>query len=91
VSVTAAGTNGIIHDEVVKFYFSLDKHYPKNAVWTINDETALYLRTLKDSGGNYLWNHSDNTILGKPVEYSKYMSVMSSGNKAIAFGDLSFF
>ncbi|AQS52543.1 hypothetical protein BW727_100133 [Jeotgalibaca dankookensis] len=91
VGVTAAGTDAITYDEVIKLYFSLGKHYRRNAVWIINDETALYLRTLKDSSGNYLWNHSDNTILGKPVEYSNYMPGMESGNKAIAFGDFSFF
>lgn len=58
VGVTAAGTDAITYDEVIKLYFSLDKHYRKNAIWI---ETALHLRTLKDSSGNYLWNHSDNT------------------------------
>jgi HK97 family phage major capsid protein len=91
VGVTATGTDAITYDEVVKLFFSLDKHYRKNAVWIVNDETALHLRTLKDSGGNYLWNHSDNTILGKPVEYSNYMPGIESGSKAIAFGDFSFF
>jgi len=91
VGVTATETDAITYDEVVKLYFSLDKHYRKNAVWIMNDETALYLRTLKDSHGNYLWNHSDNTILGKPVEYSNYMPGIESGKKAIAFGDFSYF
>ena len=59
-------------------------------MWIVNDETALYLRTLKDSNGNYLWNHSDNTILGKPVEYSPYMPGIESGKKPIAFGDFSY-
>lgn len=91
VGVTAAATDAITFDEVVKLYFSLDKHYRKNAVWVVNDETALYLRTLKDTNGNYLWNHTDNTILGKPVEYSLYMPGIGSGKKAIAFGDFSYF
>ncbi|MBV1759066.1 MAG: phage major capsid protein [Dethiosulfatibacter sp.] len=91
VGVTATGTNAIAYDEVAKLYFSLDKHYRKHAVWIVNDETALYLRTLKDTNGNYLWNHSDNTILGKPVEYSPYMPGIGSGKKTIAFGDFSCF
>jgi len=57
----------------------------------MNDETALYLRTLKDTNGNYLWNHADNTILGKPVVYSPYMPGIESGEKAIAFGDFSYY
>lgn len=91
IGIEAAESNAITYDEVIKLFFSLDKHYRKNAVWIVNDETALYLRTLKDANGNYLWNHSDNTILGKPVEYSPYMPSMESGKKAIAFGDFSFF
>lgn len=77
-------------DEVIKLYFSLDKEYRKNAVWLVNDETALHLRTLKDGNGNYLWNHTDDTILGKPVEYASHMPNMESGQVPIAFGDFSF-
>ena len=62
IGVTGQRTDALTYDEVIKLYFSLGKHYRKNAVWIINDETALHLRTLKDSSGNYLWNHSDNTI-----------------------------
>ena len=91
IGVTAAGTDVITYDEVIKLYFSLDKAYRKNAVWIMNDETALHLRTLKDENGNYLWNHSDDTILGKPVEYSSHMPNMESGKVPIAFGDFSFF
>ena len=91
IGVTAVGTDVITYDEVIKLYFSLDKAYRKNAVWIMNDETALHLRTLKDENGNYLWNHSDDTILGKPVEYSSHMPNMESGKIPIAFGDFSFF
>ena len=56
-----------------------------------NDETAITLRTLKDANGNYLWRESDNTILGKSVEYSTYMPNMESGTTPIAFGDFSYY
>jgi HK97 family phage major capsid protein len=90
VGITTTATDAITYDEVIKLYFSLDTHFRKNAVWIVNDETALYLRTLKDSNGNYLWNHSDNTILGKPVEYSSYMPGIESSMKPIVFGDFSY-
>ena len=59
----------------------------------MNNETALKLRTLKDNAGNYLWNHSDSTILGKSVYISDYMPSESDGEGArpIAFGDFSYF
>jgi len=33
----------------------------------------------------------NNTIFGKPVEYSPYIPSIESGKKAIAFGDFSYF
>lgn len=33
----------------------------------MNDETALYLRNLKDNDGNFLWRGSADTLMGKPV------------------------
>ena len=54
----------------------------------MNDETALKLRTLKDSNGNYLWNHNTDTILGKRVITSEFMP---TSGKAIAFGDFSYY
>ena len=58
----------------------------------MNDETALALRLLKDDAGNYLWNHVNDTILGKPVLYiNNSMPSVASGAKLIAFGDFSFY
>ena len=57
----------------------------------MNDETALKLRTLKDASGNYLWNHTDDTIMGKPVHISNYMPSEAAGAKPIAFGDFSYY
>jgi len=83
-------TREISYDDVIKLYFSLDKKYRRKAVWVMNDDTALKLRTLKDSSGAYLWNHADNTILGKRVYISNFMSNEEAGAKPIAFGDFSY-
>ena len=84
-------TGEITYDDVIKLYFSLDKRYRRRAVWIMNDETALKLRTLKDSAGNYLWNQQDNTMLGKRVHISNYMPGEAAGAKPIAFGDFRYF
>ncbi len=84
-------TAAITYDDVIRLYFSVDKEYRRNAVWMINDETALALRTLKDDAGNYLWNQHDNTILGKRVIISEYMPSAAAGAAPIAFGDFSYF
>lgn len=84
-------TAELTYDDAVKLFFSVKPKYRRNAIWVMNDNTALKLRTLKDASGNYIWNHSDNTILGKPVEISNYMPNAETGNKPIFFGDLSYF
>lgn len=88
VGVTAAS---ITYDDVIRLYFSVKPEYRENSVWLMNDETALALRTLKDSAGNYLWRDSDNTILGKRVVMNSAMPSVAAGTKPIAFGDFSYY
>lgn len=88
---TAATVDAITYDDVLSLYFSVKAEYRTNAVWLMNDKTALALRKLKDSAGNYLWNNTDNTILGKPVMISEYMPDAEEGTKPIAFGDFSYY
>ena len=84
-------TDAITYDDVIKLYFSAKPEYRKHGVWFMNDETAVMLRTLKDKNGNYLWNSTNDTILGKPVVYCEYMPSIGAGSKPIAFGDFSFY
>lgn len=84
-------TAKITYDDVIGLYFSVKPEYRKKAVWLMNDETALALRTLKDDAGNYLWRDSDNTILGKRVIISEYMPNADPSSKPIAFGDFSYY
>ena len=88
---TGITTSVLSFDDVLRLYHSLDAKYRKNAVWLMNDETALTLRMLKDSAGNYLWNPSDNTILGKPVVISCDMPPVKDGAKPVVFGNFSYY
>lgn len=90
-SINAKATNTLSYDEIVELYFSIEAKYRKDAVFIMNDETAFYLRTLKDDDGNYLWNSNSDTILGKEVVISPYMPSIKSGKQPIIFGDLSFY
>ena len=90
-SVNAKETNTLSYNEIVELYFSIEAEYRKDAVFIMNDETAFYLRTLKDDDGNYLWNPNKDTIFGKEVLISPYMPNIESGKKPIIFGDLSFY
>ena len=87
----AATIDDISYDNVIGLYFSVKPEYRKNAVWLMNDKTALALRTLKDDAGNYLWRDSDDTILGKKVIMSEFMPDAESGSKPVAFGDFSYY
>ena len=85
----AESDSAISYDEIIKLYLSVDKKYRKHGTWLMNDETALALRTLKDSAGNYLWKESDETIFSKPVQIVDSMPSIGKGQKLIAFGDFS--
>ncbi len=81
----------LTYDDVVKLFFSVKPRYRRNAVWVMNDETAFALRTLKDADGNYIWNHANDTILGRKVYISEFMPNVASGSKPIAFGDFRYY
>lgn len=81
----------LTYDEVINLFFSVKPEYRKNSVWLMNDKSALALRKLKDAEGNYLWNQSNDTILGKPVQISEFMPDAEAGSKPIAFGDFSYY
>lgn len=89
IGVTAESDSAISYDEIIRLYLSVDKKYRKHGTWLMNDETALALRTLKDSAGNYLWKESDETIFSKPVQIVDSMPSIGKGQKVIAFGDFS--
>ncbi len=84
-------TDNITYDAVIRLFFSLNEEYRKNAVWMMNDDTALTLRLLKDEAGNPLWNHANDTILGKPVVISNDMPSEEAGESPIVFGDFSYY
>lgn len=84
-------TSTLTYDDVISLYYSVACEYRKNGAWLMNDKTALTLRKLKDSDGNYLWNTNNDTILGKPVIISEFMTDIEIGSKPIAFGDFSYY
>lgn len=87
----ALTVDNIGFDDVIRLFFALDDEYRRNAVWMMNDETALKLRLLKDEHGNYLWNQVNDTILGKPVIICNAMPSEESGAMPIVFGDFSYY
>lgn len=96
VGVTAAEATGFTADELIDLYHSLSVAYRGKAVWMLNDTTVQFIRKLKDKNGQYLWQPglvagAPDTILGRPVVVSRYMPVIGSENKTVAFGDFSYY
>jgi len=88
---TGVSAESLTFDNVISLFFSVKPEYRRNGTWLMNDETALALRLLKDSDGNYLWNQASDTILGRPVEISEYMPAAESGSSPILFGDFRYY
>lgn len=92
IGKTAVGTSAVTYDELVDTMHSVDPLYRANGQWLMNDTTFSALRKLKDSQGRPLYGdlsvNAPSTLLGKPVVIDPNMPAMTTGNKAILFGDL---
>ena len=84
-------TAALTYDSVIDLFFAVEPEYRAHATWLMNDRTALALRKLKDEAGNYLWNGSTDTILGKPVRICNDMPDIAAGAKPVLFGDFSYY
>lgn len=84
-------TTALTYEDIAKLFFSVKPEYRNSGVWMMNDETAYALRTLKDESGNYIWNHINDTILGKKVYICNAMPSVGTGTKPLAFGDFSYY
>ncbi len=84
-------TSDLSYDDIISLYFSLDGQYREKGVWMMNDATAMELKMLKDSAGNYLWPNGDDTLLGKPVIISEFMPDAEEGKIPVVFGDFSYY
>ena len=96
VGVTTASGTAITADELIDLFYSLPAPYRANAVWVMNDSTMRYIRKLKDTTGQYLWQKAlhegeHETLLGKPIYHSPFAPEVAAGAKPILFGDLSYY
>ena len=95
VGKTTALATAITADEVIDTFHSLAAVYRNNAAWVFNDSVIAYIRKLKDSTNQYLWQPglvagAPDTLLGKPVLTDPAMdSAVTTGKVTGLFGDLS--
>lgn len=91
---TAAATNAITADEVIKLHDMVIDDFQSNAIWIMSRQTRTALRLLKDEMGRYMLQDDislpfGTSLLGKPVYVSDNMPEIGAGNTAIYYGDMS--
>jgi HK97 family phage major capsid protein len=85
--VGAAATTPVSYDNLIDIQHTLRTGYRKNAVWLFGDGQLAYLRKIKDSTGQPIWNPSylvgqPDTLLGK-----SYVTDATITAKAVASGN----
>ena len=96
LGVTAAAEGVVTFDEIFQLYYSLKAPYRRKASFLCNEAILLQMMTLKDGNGNYIWKPGldtakPDTILGRPIYTSTFMPLPAKGEKAICFGDYSYY
>ncbi len=92
----AGGASNVDFDDIIDLVYSVKRVYRRNARFLANDDAAKTLRKLKDSNNQYLWQPATQAgepdrLLSYPLEYSSEMPDISDNNKAILFGDISYY
>ena len=92
--VTAAATTAVVWDELINLEHTVDPAYRERGRYMFHDNTLRDLRKLKDGNGAYLWQ--PGTRVGEPDSINRFpytvnmdMPQMTTGLRAIVFGDLS--
>lgn len=91
--ITAAATDAITADEVVKLHDKVKDEFLADACWIMSPATRTALRLLKDEMGRYLLQDDvslpfGSSLLGKPVFVSDNMEDIAASKTVIYFGDL---
>lgn len=94
ISTTAAATNAITADEIIKLHDSIIDEYQGNAIWIMSRQTRTALRMLKDEMGRYMLQDDislpfGTSLLGKPVYVSDNMPEIAASATPIYYGDMS--
>ena len=96
VGVAAAAAAAMTADEVIDLVYSLRAPYRRKAVFIMGDSSVKMIRKLKDASGQYLWQPGlkegqPDTLLNHRLVTSAFMPAPTAGNKAVLFGDLSYY
>ena len=89
-----ASASAITFDELIDLQALLKTGYRANASFMMNRATRSYVRKLKDSESQYLWQPSlqagePETLLGDPIAIFEDMADIGSDALTMAYGDLA--
>jgi HK97 family phage major capsid protein len=92
VGVTAATQTGILYDELIDLFHSVDPAYRSNFAYMFHDNMLKTLRKLKDGEGRYIWTPANGpvaeTIAGQRYYVNNDMpSVAATGVRTVLGGD----
>lgn len=95
-ALTAAAATDIEFDELTDLKHAVDPSYRDMAQWMFNDDTLKTLKKKKDGDGRPLWQSGvaigePNTIDGDPYVVNQELPSLTSGAKAVAYGDFSLY
>jgi len=96
LGITTAAAAAITADELIDLQHALKSSYRRRAAFIMNDATVKMIRKLKDGNGQFLWQPGlmygqPDTLLNQRVLTSGYMPLPAAGNKAILYGDYSYY
>jgi len=94
VTGATGGTGVPSADNLIDLFYSVIPPYRRNAFWLMADGTVAWVRKLKETTGQYIWQpglqaDQPDRLLGRPVVTEVFAPAMGTGIKSIAFGDFS--
>lgn len=93
-SAVASKAAAVAADDVLSLQYAVNAAYRSRGVYMFNSNVELFLRTLKDSTGNYIWqpafkDGSPATIFGRPYVLNDDMpDHVTKDNVCVVFGDM---
>ncbi|MEV0843615.1 phage major capsid protein [Actinocatenispora sera] len=99
---TVAGTAGLyadpgqaaLLDDLKKLIYAVPAQYRRNGVFLMASSTELFVSTLKDKNGQYLWQSSNqagrpNTLNGFALYNQEDIAAIAASKSIAAFGDVN--
>ena len=96
LGVTAASNAAITPDELMDLIWAVDRSYRSAGKFMMHDNTAKYVRQLKDGDGNYFLVMSNNVgeldrLFGYELRVNNDMAEIATVAKTVLFGDFKKF